>query len=78
MEYDHIKYNVEKFLREKGIRDEENAVSPVQIARVVFEDEKATRKMINPSLYRMEKEDIIIKVCEENGRKPRWYLPIKV
>jgi len=48
-------------------------VRTIDIAKQVY-GPKATKKSINPSLYRLQKEGKIVKIAEENGANPRWKL----
>lgn len=34
----------------------------------------ATKKMVNPLLYAMMKEGLLIKQCNDNGGDPKWKL----
>jgi len=72
-EYEKLKYKAEKFLREKNAFTTEKAKPTLEISKAVFE-EGATRKKINPTLYRMHKEKIIGRVCEMDGTRPHWFL----
>ena len=33
-----------------------------------------TKKSVNPTLYRMEREGVLVKTAKENGADPRWSL----
>jgi hypothetical protein len=48
-------------------------VPTLEISRYVH-GKTATRKDINPLLYKMEREKIIVKTAEPDGTNPRWSL----
>lgn len=50
-------------------------VRTIEIAKQVC-GPKATKKSINPSLYRLQREGKVEKVAEKNGANPRWKLQI--
>ena len=54
----------------------EDSLTTLEISKTVF-GEGATKKMINKHLYQMMSDGIIVKICEENGTKPRWSLKQK-
>lgn len=35
---------------------------------------KATKKDVNPTLYAMERQGLVVKTAKENGGDPRWTL----
>lgn len=45
----------------------------IEVARKVF-GSNATSKMVNPMLYSLQKTGITVKISEDNGSNPRWYL----
>lgn len=55
------------------LKSEDEPVPTLKIARCVF-GEKATKKSVNRYLYIMEKDNLVVKTCEENGSKPKWSL----
>ena len=52
---------------------EDSPVPTLEIAKHV-NGVGASKKTINPLLYKMEKDGVIKKKCEEDGSKPSWYL----
>ncbi len=61
------------FLEDKGAIDEDSAISPQSIAKYIF-GKKATKKMVNPQLYKMLKDGTVKKITEDDMKRPRWYL----
>lgn len=55
------------FLKEK------EDVPTLTISKHIY-GEKGTKKMINPLLYKLQKDGKIIKSCQENGGNPQWNL----
>jgi hypothetical protein len=53
------------------ITSQKELVSTLSIAKHIF-GPKATASMINPYLYRLEKEGSIYKTANADGSKPRW------
>ncbi len=63
-------------LEDKLIKEITNAEEPLdalQLSRVIF-GSKATRKKVNPTLYRMLSKKTIVKLDPIKGMKPRWDL----
>lgn len=50
----------------------ENPKPTLDIAKEVF-GPAATCKMANSYLYHLQKMNFVNKICEENGKNPRWY-----
>lgn len=50
-----------------------NAKRTVDIAKYLY-GEKATRKSINPLLYKLQKNGKINKICDLNLANPRWFI----
>ena len=55
------------------LSDKTEPVPTLQIAKYVL-GSKATKKMVNPSLYTLQKLGKVRKIAEENGGNPRWIL----
>jgi hypothetical protein len=49
------------------------SVPTLTLARAIY-GPQATRKLVNPALYSLERKGVIRKVAEENGTNPRWIL----
>ncbi len=62
-----------EFLTDKGATSEEAAIKTRVISQAVF-GKGASRKMINPTIYAMQKKGQVKKIANENGGNPRWYL----
>ena len=43
----------------------------VEISKSIY-GKGATAKMVNPALYSLEKDGVLVKVAKENGGDPRW------
>jgi hypothetical protein len=48
-------------------------IPTTQIAKYVV-GPGSSRKSINPTIYKIEKEGLVVKVSEANGTKPKWSL----
>jgi hypothetical protein len=48
-------------------------VPTLTLARAVY-GPTATRKLVNPALYSLERKGVLRKVAEDNGTNPRWLL----
>jgi hypothetical protein len=59
------------------ITSQKEPTSTLSIAKYIF-GPKATTSMINPYLYRLEKEGSINKIANADGSKPRWSINNKV
>jgi hypothetical protein len=57
------------------VREHTQEEVPTLVIARQFNGPKATRKTINPILYRLQREGKLEKVCEDNGAKPRWKIP---
>ena len=55
------------------LADKQTPTKTLVIAKAVVAP-TATRKDVNPILYAMEKEKLVIKTCEDNGTNPQWSL----
>lgn len=53
------------------LAEADEPIPTLKIARALF-GPSATRKTINPILYKMEKRHLIVKTCEKDGTKPHW------
>ena len=43
----------------------------VEISKSIY-GKGATAKLVNPALYSLEKDGVLVKVAKENGGDPRW------
>jgi hypothetical protein len=55
------------------VRQSTQPVPTLALARAVY-GPQATRKMVNPALYSLERKGVLRKVAEDNGTNPRWVL----
>ncbi len=62
-----------EFLTVKNAISEDNAIKTRIISHAIF-GKGATRKMINPTIYALQKKGKVTKIANENGGNPRWYL----
>lgn len=53
------------------LTDAEEGLDALQIAREVI-GPKATRKLVNPSLYKMEKSKLLTRTILEGTSRPMW------
>lgn len=51
----------------------ENPKPTLEISKAVFGN-GATKRIINPTLYKLQKKGQIEKIANENGGNPRWYI----
>jgi hypothetical protein len=51
----------------------DSPVSTLELARGVG-GKGSTTKLVNPTLYKLERDGKIVKTAEENGSKPHWAL----
>ena len=61
------------YLYVNNIIDENEAVKPIEIAKSVY-GEQSKKKVVNPGLYRLLNLKLVIKIVNEKGTNPRWYL----
>lgn len=62
-----------EFLTQKCATSPETAIKTRVISQNVF-GKGASRKMINPTIYALQKKGKVGKIANENGGNPRWYL----
>ncbi len=55
------------------LSDKTEPVPTLQISKYVL-GSKATKKMVNPALYTLQKLGKVQKIAEENGGNPRWII----
>lgn len=55
------------------VRQSSQPVLTLTLARAIY-GPTATRKMVNPALYALERKGLLHKMAEENGTNPKWIL----
>jgi len=63
-----VREKIIEFLKEKS-----DPVPTLAISKEIH-GSKGTKKMINPDLYALQREGILVKTTNENGGRPRWSL----
>lgn len=53
------------------LKDQNDFVPTLQVSKAVV-GKSGTCKMVNPVLYALLKENLVSKITESNGSKPRW------
>lgn len=51
----------------------QESLSTLAISKVIIGN-NGTKRHVNPTLYKLERDGYIIKIAEKNGSKPRWCL----
>lgn len=53
------------------LMEQDDYVKTLQIAKAVC-GKSGTRKSVNPTLYKLLRDNVVEKISEENGTNPKW------